>query len=559
MTSGLSGFKPSGKSDLKLLLAESVQYIEQVRAYLADPSFSAREELRHKVAYINSLAMMVRHQTFDREQQAGHDETGRRYYHGLAAITNRLSRIVELALNVVNQSAYLSRPDFLDDYELDDFFEEIDLGLNLIIPALRQGKLKIVARLCRLEEKLDAHYAERFTRLIRELDQGRGQHGDRVTTLMVVHYLERIGDLLLEIGEEMIYIILGQNIKFSQFQALGRGLKASGSQQKWLDKAEHFQTIAGGRSGCSIGVVGGDEVGEMAGEAVIFKHGPVEKMEKEKDNLAIWHELWPGLPPAVKAFVPGQKENEAGLVLEYIPGPTLKDMFMGKEPDRNALKELTRAMHIIGGLWRETRVETTTGAGFVRQADKRLGPVRALHPELVGFSGQVGGLKIKPLAALLEEARELERGLRAPFTVRIHGDFNLSNIMIDARNGKHRFIDLYRSRCYDYVQDVSVMILSLLRLPLTDAADRTRLSEAAELVYTFALDFAAAAQDPTFSARLAFGLARSYLTSARFEIRRPAAARFIGYSRYLWETLTKYGQSGQPWENFKLNKKTLYI
>lgn len=552
--------KPDGKNDLKLLLAEVIQYIDRVRTYLTEPSFTVREELRHKAAYIARLAVMVRNQTFDSEREAALDEAGRRYYHGLAAITSRLSRIAELALNVVRQLGHLSRSDFLIDYDLDDFFEEIDLGLNLIGPALAQGKLKMVVRLCRLEEKLDAHYADRFARLIRELDEGCGQPGDRVTTLMIVHYLERIGDFLLEIGEEMIYIIIGQNIKYSQFQALGQGLKASGSR-KWLNEAEKFQAIAGGRSGCSIGVVAGTggEVGEMGGEAVIFKHGPVEKMEKERMNLTAWNELWPGLPPAVKAFVPGKVEGEAGLVLEYIPGPTLKDMFMDNGQGRVALKELARAMHIITGLWRETRLETEAKAGFVHQAEKRLGPVQALYPELAGFSGRVGSLEVKPLTSLLEEARNFERGLSAPFTVRIHGDFNLSNIMLNECDGGHRFIDLYRSRLSDYVQDVSVMILSVLRLPLTGTVARNRLSTAARLVYTFAQDFASSAADHTFTARLAFGLARSYLTSARFEIRRPAAARFIGYSRYLWENLVKYGRSGQPWEDFKLDKRVLHI
>ncbi len=545
------------RGDLRLLLAEVGQFLAQVRAYLAGPEAGAIEDLRHKLAYISTLALWIRNQNYDLET-AGADEDGRRLYHGLAAITGRLARISELALNVARQHAHLSRPDFLDDYDLADFFDEIDLGLSLIRPALSQRKIKQAVRLCQLEEKLDARYADRFARLVRELTARPDRAGDLVTTLMVVHYLERIGDILLEIGEELIHIFLGEQLKFSQYQALSKALSVTGG-----GRPEAFQSIWSGRSGCRIGVVGpgdalGGQVGEVAGEPVIFKHGPAAKLEKERENLETWARLWPGLPPAVRAFVPAEGGGEAALVLEFIRGSTLKDMFL--LPDNHAaLDELTGALHIMADIWRETRVDGETRAGFVRQAEKRLGPVRALYPELVNFEGALGGLRIRSLADLMAEAAPFERDLPAPFAVRIHGDFNLSNLMRDDARGRYRFIDLYRSRLSDYAQDLSVMILSILRLPLARAAERERLSLAARRVWTFGRDFAASQHDHTLEARLTFGLARSYLTSARFEPRRGTAARFLGYSRHLWEKLMKYGRSGRSWAEFKLDKSALYV
>jgi Ser/Thr protein kinase RdoA (MazF antagonist) len=167
-------------------------------------------------------------------------------------------------------------------------------------------------------------------------------------------------------------------------------------------------------------------------------------------------------------------------------------------------------------------------------------------------------MEIKSLRELLGEAAALEQDLAAPFTVRIHGDFNLSNIMRET-GGTFRFLDLYRSRTSDYVQDISVMILSLLRLPKTGHAARGRLTRAARLVWEFAKTFAAENNDQTLEARLAFGLARSYLTSARFEARRPNAARFIGYGRRLLESLTAHGRAGRPWTEFSLDPRVLYI
>lgn len=543
------------RGDLKFLLAEAAQYLDQLRAYLASPSFEKREELRHKLAYITTLSLTVRNQVYDLEVETRTDEQGRRYFHGVASIAGRLHRIAELAFNVAKQCGHLSRPDFLDGYGLSDFFEEIDLGLSLIRPALEQHRFKLVERLCQVEGRLDLLYADRFKRLVSELDDGSGQPGDRVTALMVVHYLERIGDSLLEIGELMIDIFFGENLKFAQYQALEAGLKAAGFNG---DNAFVFQSIWGGRSGCRIGLVEGHDLGRVDGQPVIFKHGPVAKLEKERDNLAAWGQLWPGLPPAVKTFVPGRAEGEAALVMEYIHGDTLKDVFMDQGRP-NAMGELTAALNLMGGLWRETRREEVARAGFIRQAEKRLGAIRSLYPDLIDFKGSFGKIPIKSMPELLGEARQWERDLSAPFSVLIHGDFNLSNIMRDERTGQIRFIDLYRSRQSDYVQDLSVMILSILRLSLSGVGERQRLFKAAHLVKTFALDFASAQGDVTCEARLAFGLARSYLTSARFESRRSAAVRFIGYSRYILNQLILFGRSGQPWSNFKLDKNLLYV
>jgi Ser/Thr protein kinase RdoA (MazF antagonist) len=539
--------------ELKLILAEVDQYLAQVRAYLAGPSPAAAEELRHKAAYISSLALALRHPDFEVERDERLDEPTRRLYRGLGAVTSSLHRIAELALNVVRQFGYLRSPDFLNDYGLADFFNEIDLGLSMIRPALKQRKLKLAVSLCQVEERLDALYADRFGRLIQEMDQGLGRPGDRVTTLMIVHYLERIGDLILEIGEELIYIILGENLKLSQYLALEAGLKASGAG---LQTAGDFQSIWGGRSGCRLGVVGGQEMTAL-GQPVFFKHGPAAKLEKERDNLETWAGLWPGLPPAVRAFVPAEGEGAAALVLEYIPGQTLKDAIMTRG-EAAASRELAGVLELAAGLWRQTRRETECRAWFARQAEKRLGPIRALYPDLVNFSGAVGRLKIRSLESLLAEAGRYERNLPAPFTVRIHGDFNLSNIMCHEAGGPCRLVDFYRSRLSDYTQDLSVLILSLLRLPLAGSA-RARLTRGAEMIWAFAARFAADEGDPTVEARLTFGLARSFLTSARFEPHRSVAARFLGYSRHLWTSLVEYGAAARPWEDFRLDKRAFYV
>lgn len=545
------------QGDAKLLLAELIQHVNQVRAYLLAPSGRAMAELRYKVAYINTLALLARNHNFDLERAEQAELKNKRLFYGLASITSLLHRISELVLNVARQRDHLSEPELLQQYDLDIFFDEITFGLKLIRPALEQRKLKLALHLCRVEQRLDTQYAIRFARLVEELDSHCGRPGDRVTLLMIIHYLERMGDLILEIGEEMIYIFTGQNLKFSQYQALGVGLRASGRARRPAAGAGFVESIWGGRSGCRINVVRPEAADASGGEAVLFKHGPAAKMEEEKRSLESWAALWPGLPPGILAFVPAGPGSEAGLLLEYIHGDSLYEMMMAGNFARG-VKELTGALNLMGGLWKETRVDEEARANFVRQAERRMGPLRALYPELVNFQGRFCGLAIDSLNDIMHQAAEVEARLPAPFSVRIHGDFNLSNVMRDER-GSYRLIDLHRSRLSDYAQDLSVMIVSILRLPLREAAAREALAQAARLVWIFAKDFAAANGDPTIETRLAFGLARSYLSSARFEPRRSLAAAYIGYSRYIWRQLIAFSRANSPWGKFKLNKRLLFI
>jgi hypothetical protein len=416
----------------------------------------------------------------------------------------------------------------------------------------------LAVRLGHAEENLDAHYADRFAKIVTELKSGSGRADDLVTTLMIVHYMERIGDMLLEIGEKIIYIIMGEKIKLEQYKALGAGLKAAG--QKLELGRMGFKSIWGGRSVCRLGVVGNadnDSDGENAkGETVLFKHGPALKLNLEKESLLLWSSLRPGLTPAVKAFIPERARSEAALMLEYIPARNLQAIFMENAPDV-AFKGLLNGLNVMAGLWRETKKDIPSQAEFVRQAENRLNEAQSLYPHLIKFHGSIGSMGIPPLKNLLSLLKETEKKVPSAHTMLIHGDFNLSNILYDPAKDKVFMLDLYRSRPSDYVQDVSVMLVSVLRLPVTDPIFRRKLAKAAFMTYDFALDFAKELGDQTYEARLAYGLARSFLTSTRFVLEEKLASVFIARARYLWEKLYLFSETGKPMEEFKLSKEVL--
>jgi phosphate uptake regulator len=515
--------------------------------------------LSNRASFISTQVALLQSQTTELFMRgtAGHQDS--LYLTGISSIASRLERMSNILLNLDSQAGHLSDPLFLGSFRLDDFYEEILYGIAKITPALERRQVALAILLGRVEERLDGFYADRFKRITDALGGDPASRGDLVTALMIVHYLERLGDLLLEIGEKIIYVIIGERIKLEQYKAMGDGLKASGRP---LDFGKMgFKSIWGGRSGCRIGVLGDHDLiegGAGPGETVLFKHGPAFKLTREMENLRLWGELRPGLTPQVKAFLPAKAGREATIILEYIPSRNLQTIFMESAPDE-AFQGLERAMGVMAGIWRETGRGEPVSAEFVRQAEGRLADAWSFYPHLISMEGSIGGLGIENLASLLRELRSEEPKVPAPSSMRIHGDFNLSNILYDPKAGRVHMLDLYRSRESDYVQDVSVMLVSILRLPVYNPRTRWRLNIAAGQAYRFARGFADELGDQTYEARLAFGLARSFLSSTRFVLEERLARKFVERARYLLEKLVIHAKAGRPLGGFTFDPALLSI
>ena len=123
----------------------------------------------------------------------------------------------------------------------------------------------------------------------------------------------------------------------------------------------------------------------------------------------------------------------------------------------------------------------------------------------------------------------------APFCVLVHGDLNDNNIICNPRRREVHLVDLYRSHESDYVQDISVLAVSNFRLPVFDLTARETLNDVSVRVCEFGRDFAKEHDDSLFDARLALGLARSFITSTRFEADMKLATAMYLRAVYLLE------------------------
>jgi Ser/Thr protein kinase RdoA (MazF antagonist) len=191
-------------------------------------------------------------------------------------------------------------------------------------------------------------------------------------------------------------------------------------------------------------------------------------------------------------------------------------------------------------IWEQTPSEHALSTNMMRQALDRMSSILQVHPELMRPAMGINSVAIPSAGELIKGCMDLEARYPAPFSVFIHGDFNINNVIYNHLDQKVYFIDLHRSQHADYVQDVSVFLVSNFRLPAFDRESRERISETIASFYNFARNFAKAHGDESFDIRLGLGVARSFYTSTRFELNRTFAHAMYNRCLFLMERLTEH-------------------
>jgi phosphate uptake regulator len=459
-----------------------------------------------------------------------------KYLRAVHVITINLERIGDYCVNISKQMGYLSTHRFLENFDYRDSFLKIHETVSEILPVLQKANLSGALSICRMEDELDVMYKENFDKIMIHLRIGRNVE-DHITSLFIIRYLERIGDSLLNIGEALLFVIIGERIKIQQFKALQRNLNKSGLQGDVTEV--DFQGIWGSRSGCRIARV--EEKKSPQARDSIFKEGNLRKIRQEKINLECWNEIFPGLVPRVFSY---QEEGEnASLLTEFLSGCTLDEAIFN--PDEEILKNaLFIFEQTVQHVWEQTLNQVALPTNMMHQALDRMSSILQVHPDLMRPAMGIGGVPIPSASDLINGCMDIEARYPAPFSVFIHGDFNINNVIYNHLDQKVYFIDLHRSQHADYVQDISVFLVSNFRLPAFDRGSRERITATIKSFYEFSKAFARAHGDDSFDIRLGLGVARSFYTSTRFELNKSFARAMYNRCLFLMERLTENGVDG---------------
>jgi len=512
--------------NLNFLISETSSQVSKLRAFLENQNSADAKRIISQIGYTNSLKTRIHDSCIGRLASKSENDPDTRLFRASEFIATDLQRISELCLDCVRQIHSLPDDAEFDSRAYAPLLERVINGINLIEPALENNDTQVALKIGRAEHKIDQEYQKLLRHYMSSL-KPKKQTDTLITAMFIAHSIDQMGNALLSISESIISANLGQMVNMDQFYSI----KASVENLDFAHEDLEIESIAKTRSGSTIsGITHSDNKDDNY--LAIYKDGEKHKLKEERQGVESWHEIYPGLAPKILSY---QKRGEsAALLIEHLAGQTFEQILLHESP--KLVKEtLTQLADTVQDVWQETRTSEPVCASFMKQLSNRLEAVYEIHPEFNKSDSQIGDLKIPSFDTLLERAINYEKQLQAPFSVYIHGDFNLDNIIYDPDEQRINFIDLHRSRYMDYVQDISVFMVSNYRLQILDSALRKRIMKVSRLFYRMARNFARKSGDETFEIRLALGLARSFATSTRYILDKSLARAMFQRSRFLME------------------------
>ena len=540
------------RDNLRFLITEVDSQVSNLQTYFETYSVTVAKRIIDRSGYIYNLKTSIHSSCLGKIAQNKNARSEASLLRSLETIATDLDRIAELCRDCIHQVGYLQNTNHLPSSLYVSLLERIAKGIRMTYTAIDKSDTKLALRMGRIEGKLDCAYGKLLKKHSRDLKLKKKKHTeDLITALFVAHFIEQMGDVLLNISEAIISANMGQPFNTDRYHSL----QASVEQLSGTDNDSEvvLEKVAETRSGSGIsGLSTTDQDGNEY--LAIFKDGLKRKVREEREGVENWHEIYPGLAPKILSH--HKRGQSAALLIEHLAGLTFEQILL-HEPAKLLNQSMQQLQKTLKSIWSETRSKKRVSANYMQQLEKRLDDVYALHPEFEQGNSQICKLSVASFDALLRQARDYEKQLNAPFSVYIHGDFNVDNIIYDPMERKINFIDLHRSSYMDYVQDISVFMVSNYRLRVVDPELRRRILDQSQDFYDFAAAYAKKHGDTSFDLRLALGLARSFATSTRFVLDKTLARAMWLRARYLIESVL--ATDVRQMQNFHLPVQEIFV
>ncbi len=539
------------RDNLRFLSVEVDSQVANLQTYFDSPSTAIARRILDRSGYANNLKMRIH--TSCVESLANfkkHTNTETLPLRSVEFIATDLERITELCRDCIKQMEHLTGVRCMQPKTYGQMLDRVRRGIELVEPAIMENDTQRALTIGQIEAKLDREYSKLLNQCIKALKQ-KEKTEELICALFVAHSVEQMGDALLKISESIISANLGHAVNLEQYHSLLQSIETLDINDNFADM--QVERIAETRSGSAIsGISASDDPDDDY--IAIFKDGEKKKLKEERQGVENWHDIYPGLAPKILSYK--KRSQSAALLIEHLPGLTFEQILLRESSEllQDTLEQLGKTLKSV---WRETRTKKPVSANFMQQLEKRLADVYKIHPDFQQSRSAVCGVDIPSFDSLVKRASKCEKNLKAPFSVYIHGDFNLDNIIYDPIEQRINFIDLHRSCHMDYVQDVSVFMVSNYRLQILDAPLRHRIMELAKGFYRISARFAKKSGDETFELRLALGLARSFASSTRFILDKPLARSMFLQARYLIEQVLATDPKKSA--NFKVPVKEIFV
>ncbi len=537
--------------NLQFLISEVSMQLTNLQLYLKKPSHAVGKQILDRSGYFYNLRVRIQNTCSRIIADNKEPEHVNRKLKALDSIASNLTEIADLCGHCVSNIESENKNKYIYRKKYNDMLSDVKKQISKIELSIYDGNTQLALKIGQIDNKfrkINQTLQKKYIKKLSRKSSSKSAVNKLMTFVNVVNTLTQMGKILLNISETIISSNLGKPVSTQRYNSLNHSIK------KWwgvpMDQV-NVETIAETRSGSGISGITAHNLLDKSSDKksakkevnkpniydAIFKEGEKKKLKEEKDKVENWHEIYPGLAPKIIDY---QKQgNSASILIEHLSGYTYEKILL---TESKALLDKTRKQlfKILKNIWKETYTPKRISAGFINQLNKRLDAVYSIHPEFIQLDSSICGHSMVNFDTLIKQAADFEdKYISAPFSVYIHGDLNVDNIIYDANEEKINFIDLHRSQYMDYIQDISVFMVSNYRLQVLDRPLRRRILETTLIFYSLTEQYAKKMDDNTFDIRLALGLARSFVTSTRFILDKTLAEAMYLRSRYLLESVLK--------------------
>ncbi|NDR55511.1 phosphotransferase [Aliiruegeria sabulilitoris] len=532
------------RENLHFLCAELDGQLSAVQEYFQRPETASAQKVMLRAGYADNLRARVHSAS---QKGLGARKLGpsqRLLLQNMDMVARNLEMLSRLARRSLFHAEQVRNKALLRPEAYPKVIKRVRGGVSDVLDAIDARDSRQAISIGQIKSRLDDHYDQMFRTYTRDM-RGSKHTEDLANSLLAANEIRRMGDALQGVSEAILSVNIGQSVQFERYFTLRSILSGNDSR----DEAIELEPLAETRSGSAISSVRSRD-GDVD---AVFKDGELSKVRDERAGVKSWHSIYPGLAPRILSYE--KRGQSAALLIEHLSGQTFEQILLGESEAR--LAEAQKALSTtLRDIWKNTRTDEPAEMASMRQLASRLRDVRRVHPDFAAQPVRLGGLSLPGFDALVRQAAAREKALPAPFSVYIHGDFNIDNVIYDPVEQRIRFIDLHRSRYTDYVQDVSVFMVSNYRLQIQDGPVRDRITRVAEDFHAMAARFARSQKDTSFEFRLGLGLARSFVTSTRFIYDKAHARRMFLRGRYLLERVLSCPEGKE--NRFKLPIRELF-
>jgi phosphate transport system protein len=140
-----------------------------------------------------------------------------RFIVGCIKVNNDLERMGDLAHNIAERAAFLSRNEPLEvTIDFTRMVERVRSMVSDSLDALVNSDTALAREVCRRDDEVD-HYNKQMFRRLENMMKERPETIERASqTMSVSRHLERIGDHATNIAEDIVYMVEGEIIRHSQ-------------------------------------------------------------------------------------------------------------------------------------------------------------------------------------------------------------------------------------------------------------------------------------------------------------------------------------------------------